>query len=108
MDFLMVATRCPRGGGIEVYPKFIVSKSNDLMIRGGAFYAIWDEEKRLWSTDEYDAVRLIDAELDQFGKDNYSNTPGIRVLHLWDSETRMIDRFHTFCQRDMRDSFHML
>lgn len=108
MDFLMVATRCPRGGGIEVYPKFIVSKSNDLMIRGGAFYAIWDEEKRLWSTDEYDAVRLIDAELDQFVKDNYPNTPGIRVLHLWDSETRMIDRFHTFCQRDMRDSFHML
>ena len=108
MDFLMIATRTPRGGGIEVYPKFIVAKSNDLMIRGGDFYAIWDEEARLWSTDEYDAVRLIDAELDSYVKKNYPNTAGVRVLHLWDSETRMIDRFHTFCTRDMADSYHPL
>ncbi len=110
MDFLMVATRSPRGGGIEVYPKFVVGKSNDLMIRGSSFYAIWDEEQRLWSTDEYDAIRLIDAELDVFAKSRWPNPEEshVKVLHLWDSENRMVERWHTFCQKDMRDSFHPL
>lgn len=33
------------------------------MVRGKAFYAIWDEEQKLWSTNEFDVVRIIDAEL---------------------------------------------
>lgn len=33
------------------------------MVRGRSFYAIWDEEKGLWSTDEYDVQRLVDADL---------------------------------------------
>ena len=65
IDFLTISTRPGKRGSIEVYPKFIISrKSNDLMIRGGDFYAIWDQEKGLWSTDEDDAIRLIDKELD--------------------------------------------
>ncbi|UNI72522.1 MAG: DNA polymerase [Chaetfec virus UA24_144] len=33
------------------------------MIRGNAFYAIWNSEIGLWSTDEYDVTRLVDKEL---------------------------------------------
>lgn len=33
------------------------------MVRGKSFYAIWDEEAQLWSTDEYDVQRLVDNEL---------------------------------------------
>jgi energy-coupling factor transporter ATP-binding protein EcfA2 len=33
------------------------------MVRGGSFYAIWDEKAGLWSTDEYDVARLVDEEL---------------------------------------------
>mgnify|MGYP001481326398 CR=1 FL=1 len=39
------------------------------MIRGGDFYAIWIEERGLWSTDEQDALQLIDKELDTFAKE---------------------------------------
>ena len=28
--------------------------------------------------------------------------------HMWDSETGIIDKWHKFCQKQMRDSFHML
>ena len=38
------------------------------MIRGGDFYAIWNEEKGLWSTDEQDALQLIDKELDDYAR----------------------------------------
>lgn len=27
----------------QYYPEFIVKPSKDLMVRGGEFYAIWDE-----------------------------------------------------------------
>ena len=62
IDFLMVSTRLKRGI-IEVYPKFIIKKSSDLMIRGGDFYAIWVEERGLWSTDEEDVIRLVDLDV---------------------------------------------
>ena len=52
LDFLVISTRSGKRGIIEIYPKFIIRKSSDLMIRGGDFYAIWIEERGLWSTDE--------------------------------------------------------
>lgn len=109
LDFLMIATRSGKRGVIEIYPKFIIKKSNDLMIRGGDFYAIWIEERGLWSTDEQDAVDLIDRELDRYADENRKRfDDNIRVLHMWDSETGMIGMWHKYCQKDMRDSFHML
>ena len=53
--------------GFDVYPAFVVSgASDDIMTRGKAFYAIWDEEKGLWSTDESDVVRIVDKELKNY------------------------------------------
>ncbi len=109
LDFLMISTRSGKRGVIEIYPKFIIKKSNDLMIRGGDFYAIWIEERGLWSTDEQDAVDLIDRELDRYADENRNHFDGsIRILHMWDAETGMIDAWHRYCQKQMKDQFHML
>jgi hypothetical protein len=66
MDFFQICTKEARGGVTEVYPDFVVGRSNDLMVRGQAFYAIWDDEAGLWSTDEYDVRRLVDKEIEEF------------------------------------------
>ena len=109
IDFLMIATRPGKGSIIVVYPKFIIKKSNDLMIRGGDFYAIWVEDRGLWSTDEQDAIHLIDRELDKYADENRQKfNSNIRVLHLWDAESGMIDAWHKYCQKQMRDNFNML
>ena len=67
MDFFQICTReiekGPNKGKTEVYPDFVVGRSKDLMVRGRAFYAIWDETTGLWSTDEYDVQRLVDDAL---------------------------------------------
>lgn len=63
MDFYQIKEKNGRNGVIEIYPDFIVGRSKDLMTRGKAFYAIWDDAKGLWSTDEYDVQRLVDKEL---------------------------------------------
>jgi hypothetical protein len=39
LDFLVIATRSGKRGIIEIYPKFIIKKSSDLMIRGGDVYS---------------------------------------------------------------------
>ena len=70
LDFLMISTRSTKRGVIEIYPKFIIKKSSDLMIRGGDFYAIWVEERGLWSTDEQDALSIIDKYLDKYAEEN--------------------------------------
>lgn len=109
IDFLMISTRSTKRGVIEIYPKFIIKKSSDLMIRGGDFYAIWLEDRGLWSTDEQDALQLIDRELDRYTEENRKNfDSSVKVLHMWDSESGMIDSWHKYCQKQMRDSFHML
>lgn len=108
LDFMKVATRSIKGGITEVYPKFIVKTSSDLMIRGGDFYAIWNEDTHLWSTEEEVALYLIDRELDRYVESSKSDNLYFKVLHMWDAETGMVDKWHKYVQKQMRDHFHPL
>lgn len=102
-DFFKIDTRPGKRGVTEIYPKFIVGKPNDLMIRGSDFYAIWMEERGLWSTDEQDVIRTIDRELRTYA-DEYQKTHdnGFHVLYMWDAESGMIDNWHKYCQRQIQ------
>jgi hypothetical protein len=63
VDFYRVGTK-KQDKEIIVFPDFIVRHSKDLMVRGKSFYAIWDEDRGIWSQDEYEVARLVDAELE--------------------------------------------
>lgn len=99
----------PTKKGVEVMPKFKMIRSKDLMIRGGDFYAIWDEERQMWSTDEQDVIRLIDNELQKYAEENPDRLgDNANILYMWDSDSGMIDKWHKYCQKQCRDSYHML
>lgn len=66
MDFYRFSTKENKNGTVELYPGFKVGRSTDLMVRGGGFYAVWDEEAGLWSTDEYRLAEIVDQELREF------------------------------------------
>lgn len=109
VDFLRISTRSTRKGIVEVYPKFIVGKSSDLMIKGGDFYAVWLEDRGLWSTDEQDVIDLVDRELDAYAKEcknRFDDT--IVVKYMWDAESGVIDIWHKYCQKQLRDNFKLL
>ena len=109
LDFLKIETRPGKRNTIEIYPNFVVRKSKDLLIRAGDFYAIWVEDRGLWSTDEDDAIQLIDRELDKYKEENKDRFDAhVKVLYMWDSKSGMIDAWHRYCQKQMRDSFVML
>ena len=110
VDFLIISTKQTKNG-VEIFPKFrLYPKSQDLMIRGGDFYAIWKEDIGLWSTNEDDALAIIDSELSKAADEYEQKHPDARVvpLYTWDSSSGSIDAWHKYCQKQKRDSFEML
>lgn len=110
VDFLSISTRSTKNN-VEIFPKFkLYPKSQDLMIRGGDFYAIWIDKLGLWSTDEDDALSIIDAELTKYAEDYRTKHPDaqLKILYTQDSTTGAIDQWHKYCQKQKRDSFEML
>lgn len=108
VDFLKIVVR-QAGKSIYICPDFIVKKSNDLMIRGRDFYAVWMEDRHLWSTDESDLIELIDNELSNFArayKEEHGLVPPVR--YMCDSSSGSIDCWHKYCQKQMRDNYHTL
>ena len=107
MDFYRITERVTKTG-IEVYPDFTVKRSRDLMVRGGSFYAIWDAATGLWSTDEYDVQRLVDAELYEYAEKLQRNTgESVHVKYLGNFGTKAWSDFRNYL-RHLSDSSHQL
>ena len=108
MDFYKIKERSVKNGVIEIYPDFIVCRSKDLMVRGRSFYAIWDQEKNLWSTDEYDVQRLIDVELYKYAEEVKTRNQGVvQVKTLGDFSTNSWMQFRNYVGH-ISDSSHQL
>jgi hypothetical protein len=83
MDFYDIQVKELRSGQLEVYPDFLVKKSKDLMVRGRSFYAVWDEEAGLWSTNEYDVQRLVDEDLRRYVEKNGLTHASVKYLQSY-------------------------
>lgn len=91
-------------GKTTLTPNFLVGRSKDLMVRGRSFYAIWDEEAGLWSTDEYDVGRLVDDEMRRLADEKYPGA-SIRSLRNFNSKSWSIFRMW---MANVSDSYHQL
>ena len=105
LDFLNVSCVMEEKKGqpltLVVKPKFILGKNRkkveDIMVKGGAFYAIWDYKNNIWTTDETIAINLIDEEIDDFvERQHYPEGLRVSIKHLWDTDSGSIDKFHKF------------
>lgn len=112
LDFWQVSIRSNKKNPdeVNVYPKFIVNpRTKDLMIRGGDFYAVWDEDKGLWSTDEQTVIDIVDDELKSTASQLEGTGKNIKgVEFMYDADSGSIDRWHKFCQKQMRDVYKTL
>ena len=107
MDFFTISVQSIKKGLTEIAPIFKVGISEDLMIRGGAFYAIWNPSTGLWSENEFDVAKLVDEELwkeyDKI-KDNSLDKIYVRTMqdfssHSWENYRRYLtkcpDNYHS-------------
>lgn len=107
MDFYQIVTKQNKHS-LEIYPDFKACRSKDLMIRGKSFYAIWDQEKNLWSTDEYDVQRLVDQEMMDYKEELQKVYDGkIEVKTMLHFSTNMWKNYRAFL-REMSDCSRQL
>lgn len=72
----------------EIYPDFIVKPSSDLMVKGGGFYAIWNPDIGMWSTNEFDVAKLVDREVSAFASkmmDSVANPLQVKYMSSFES-----------------------
>ena len=96
MDFYDIRAKTLKKGSIEVYPDFHVGDAKDIMFRGNSFYAIWNEDKKLWSTNVLDVQRLVDNDLKKYADDlkKKHTEDTINVLYLKNYST---GKWKEFC-----------
>ena len=108
LDFYDIREDRKKEGQISIYPSFRVRRSKDLMFKDGAFYAVWDEEKNLWSKDEYDVQRLIDADLAAYREELIQRNEGIvSCQYMGDFSSGSWLKFRSFV-KNISDSYHPL
>jgi hypothetical protein len=106
VDFYTMQIDEKKDGGLTLTPSFVVGRSKDLMVRGRSFYAIWDEEAGLWSTDEYDVGRLVDKEMREYAAKHYPNTH-VTIKSLSNFNSKAWINYRMFVS-SISDSFHQL
>lgn len=109
MDFYRIEVERQKNGIYSISPAFEVETSKDLMIRGGKFYAIWDEASGLWSKSKVRATKIIDAELKKFAdefleKNKLLTKNDISVKYLKDFKNRKYKEFEEFI-RSSEDNY---
>ena len=104
MDFYQISIKDQKDGPSLLYPDWTVGRSKDLMVRGRSFYAIWDEEAGLWSTDEYDVQRLVDADLERFNEEHGNK---YQIKRMRSFNTQVWSTFRKFMQ-NISDNSHPL
>lgn len=113
LDFVRICeqrTSVKGGEKIEIFPRFLIKKSEDLMIRGGDFYAFWNEETGMWSTDEFELIKIIDDMIQQYMKKHNIKLgdEGVCAKFLFNAQSGSVDQWHKYCQRQMRDCYQTL
>jgi phage/plasmid-associated DNA primase len=108
VDFYQITSEITKNG-IKIYPDFKACRSKDLMIRGRSFYAIWDDDKQMWSTDEYDVQRLVDQELDEHKREAQIKFPDrtVEVKRMLSFSSNMWKNYRAFV-KEMADNAHQL
>ena len=105
MDFVKIYSKELKNKDIELTVDFNMNM-NDFMVRGKSFYAVWDEERELWSTKETDVQRLIDKELqkeyEKLQKENPDKKIHVKYLNNYSSRTWMM--YKSFLQH-LPDNF---
>ena len=109
-SFLKIVSE-PKGGKNPAYvirPEFLVNSkySSDLMIRGKDFYAVWDEETKLWSCDENTVISNVDKEIQKVcdGDPDKIYIPKFMMF----ASSGSIDNWHKYVQKQLRDNYHQL
>ena len=107
-DFYRIKQNIPKAGVLEIYPDFKIGPSKDIMIKGGKFYAVWDEAAGLWTMDEYRVQEMVDADLREY-REKLGDIPGmdIRVKYMENDSSGIWKKYRKYVN-DLPDHWKQL
>lgn len=109
MDFVTAKVKMTSNKQSIVYASYSLGYIKDVMIKGQSFYAVWDENNKIWNTKQQELVRMIDDILEQkrieLEKSGISN---VEVRYLRNSDSRAIDDLKHWIQKQAVDNFQWL
>lgn len=106
LDFLSINAESKKDCVI-ISPEFRVKHSKDLMIRGSCFYAIWDEENSIWSTDAYRCIEIIDQQIDELAEKYKTPDRKVVIKYLRNFSSKSILEFNKYIN-NMPDNYKTL
>lgn len=81
----------------------INTRTKDVMILAGYFYAIWDFENECWTKNRDRAYELIDICMDEYVKQEEENSPGrfngVKLLYAEIDSSGVAERFNNFFRK---------
>lgn len=86
MDFIRVAFKENRDGTKEYYPALQAVDSQDLVIRGGQFVAIWDEVTGLYSRKLSHIPVVIDRSFETMVREKLKPGDTVRKVRVFDNQ----------------------
>lgn len=106
LDFFRILIKETKEG-LEIRPEFVVGRSEDLMVQGGDFYAIWDEKVGLWSRDKYRVAQLVDEQILEFVEKKEEEGVVVKPHYLRYFSNGGWKQFNTFL-KNVSDNSHPL
>lgn len=92
---------------VRISPEFTVMDSKDLMIKGGSFYAVWDETTSLWSKNPQTVCRAVDDELSMRAEMARTSGKEAEVLYMGNFSSKKWSEFLSYCS-SLPDNYHEL
>lgn len=121
LDFFKIKHRVTEkrnGLFIDVYPEFLVKRSNDLFIRGGKFYAVLNKDTGFWDTNEYVVQEYVDEELKKYTNTNsdiqkkkaackHEDEFHLNIMEMINNRSRSWIEYKTYVN-NLPDNYHQL
>lgn len=111
MDFYKIRKRRVGKGEsqkLEIYPDFQIKRYKDFMVRGHAFYAIWDEQTGLWSQDEMAVKDIVDNDLENHESEMGDKYNGEIVVSYMGSYGSSSWKTYSQWVKSIPDCYHQL
>ncbi len=109
-DFVEPSLKVEKAGN-SYRPSFVKPRprSEDIMFRGGRFYAAWDEERGLWTDDQGRVAEIIDDFMDGYVREEIGDHEA-KIHHMCSINSHVWDDWNRFVRSlaDGNDSYSTL
>lgn len=97
MDFYKIREKRNKNE-TSIYPDFLNSRVQDLLVKGKDFYAVWDESKGLWSRDIEVVSESVDRDLWDYAEKLKKSSNYEGYLDVKTMESDASGSWNRFCQ----------